>query len=97
MEHEAKLSAYYKGSTMLELAIWISEIAEQSDRNINLLTPDIKMGCCIDSLWMVDIIVPNVLSFLHDNAIKGDNQIRVAVSKGVSPVVLDPMLRVRQE
>ena len=54
----------YEGSTMLELAIWKSKIAEQTDGNINLLTPDMRMGCHIDSLWMVEIILPNVLSFL---------------------------------
>jgi hypothetical protein len=32
-----------------------------------------KMGCRIDSLSMVDIIVPNVLSFLHGNANEGDD------------------------
>ena len=50
---------------ILELAIWKLEVAEQTDGNINLLTPDMKMGCRIDSLSMVDIIVPNVLSFLR--------------------------------
>ena len=66
------LSAY-EGSTMLELAIWKSEIVEQTDGNINLLTPDMKIACRIDSLSMVDIIVPNVLSFLHDDANEGDD------------------------
>ena len=49
--YEAKLSAY-EGSMMLELAIWKSKIAEQTDGNINLLIPDMRMGCCNDSLWM---------------------------------------------
>jgi hypothetical protein len=66
--YEAKLSAY-EGSTMLELAIWKSEIVVQTDGNINLLTPDMKIGCRI----VVDIIVPNVLSFLHDDANEGDD------------------------
>jgi len=44
--YEAKLSAY-EGSTMLELAIWKSEIAEQTAGNINLVTPDMKMGCAL--------------------------------------------------
>jgi hypothetical protein len=70
--YEAKLSAY-EGSTMLELAIWKSEIAEQTDGNINLLTPDMKMRCHIDSLWVVDIIVLNVLSFLRGDANEGDD------------------------
>ena len=39
---EARL--LYKGSTMLELAIWKSKIAEQTDGNINLLTSDMRMG-----------------------------------------------------
>jgi len=66
--YEAKLSAY-EGSTMLELAIWKSEIAEQTDGNINLVTPDMKMACRIDSLTMVGIILPNVLSFIRGDAI----------------------------
>jgi len=70
--YEAKLSAY-EGSTFLELAIWKSIIEEQTEGNINLVTPDMKMGCRIDSLWMVDIILPNVLSFLRGDAIEGDN------------------------
>jgi hypothetical protein len=61
--YEAKLSAY-EGSMMLELAIWKTKIAEQTDGNINLLTPDMRMGCRNDSLSMVQIILPNVLSFL---------------------------------
>ena len=65
--YEAKLSAF-EGSTMLELAIWKSEIAKQTNGNIKLLTPDMKMGCHIDSLSMVDIIVPNALSFLCGDA-----------------------------
>jgi hypothetical protein len=72
--YEAKLSAY-NGSTMLELAIWKSKIAEQTDGNINLLTPDMRMGCRIDSLWMVDIILPNVLSFLRGDGDELVNEI----------------------
>ena len=70
--YEAKLSAY-EGLTMLELAIWKSKIAEQNDRAIYLQDDDMKMGCCIDSLSMVDIVVPNVLSFLRGDANEGDN------------------------
>jgi hypothetical protein len=62
--YEAKLSAY-KGLTILELAIWKSEIAAQTDGNINLLTPDMKMGCRTESQWRVDFIVSGVLSFLY--------------------------------
>ena len=31
-----------------------------------------KMECRINSLWKVDFIVPNVLSFLHGDANEGD-------------------------
>jgi len=65
----------YEGSTMLELAIWKSKIAEQTDGNINLLTSDMRMGCRIDSLWMVEIILPNVLSFLCGKATNFVNEI----------------------
>jgi hypothetical protein len=70
--YEAKLSAY-EGSTMLELAIWKSKIVEQTDGVIYLLDADMKMSCCIDSLSMVDIIVPNALSFLCGDVNEGDN------------------------
>jgi hypothetical protein len=60
---DSKLSAY-EGSTMLEMAIWKSKIVDQTDGDIYLLDADMKMSCHIDSLSMVDIIVPNVLSFL---------------------------------
>ena len=60
---DSKLSAY-EGSTMLEMAIWKSKIVEKTDGDIYLLDADMKMSCHIDSLSMVDIIVPNVLSFL---------------------------------
>ncbi len=63
-----------ESSTLLELAIWKSKIVKQTDRNINLLTPDdMKMSYLIDSLSMVDIIVPNVLSFLHGDANEGND------------------------
>jgi hypothetical protein len=63
----SKLSAY-EGLTMLELAIWKLKIEEQTDGVIDVLDADMKMGCRLDSLSMVDIIVPNVLSFLHHEA-----------------------------
>ncbi len=50
---------------MLELAIWKSKIVEQTDGVIYLLDADLKMACCIDSLTMVGIVIPNVLSFLR--------------------------------
>ena len=49
------------------------EIAEQTDGAIYLLDDDMKISCRIDSLSMVGIIVPNVLSFLRGNANEGDN------------------------
>ncbi len=62
---------------MLELAIWKSKIIERTDGNIDLFTTDTKEECRIDSLSMVEIIVPNVLSFLTDgdggnNLVNGD-------------------------
>jgi hypothetical protein len=41
------------------------KIVEQTDGVIYLLDAGMKMAFCIDSLSMVDIIVPNVLSPLH--------------------------------
>ena len=61
---DSKLSAY-ENTTLLELVIWKSKIAEQTNGVVDVLDADMKMGCRIDSLSMVDIIVPNVLSFLH--------------------------------
>jgi hypothetical protein len=48
----------------LELAIWKSKIIERTDGNIDLLNADMKIECWTDSLTMVVIIIPNVLSFL---------------------------------
>jgi hypothetical protein len=70
--YEAKLSAY-EGSTMLELAIWKSKIVEQTDGVTYPLDADLKMACRIDSLTMVGIVVPNVLSFLRGDANEGDD------------------------
>jgi hypothetical protein len=50
---------------MLERAIWKLKIEEQVDGVLYLLNVGMKMACCIDSLSMVDIIVPNDFSFLH--------------------------------
>jgi cobalamin biosynthesis protein CobT len=61
---DSKLSAY-ENTTLLELVIWKSKIAEQTNGVVDVLDADMKMGCRIDSLSMVDIIIPNVLSFLH--------------------------------
>ena len=69
---DSKLSAY-EGSTMLELAIWKSKIEEQTDGNINLLPPDMKMGCRNDSQSTVGIICRRVLPFLRSDANEGDD------------------------
>jgi hypothetical protein len=54
-----------KDATALwELATWKSKIANQTDRNIGLLMTDMKMEYQSDSLSMIAIIVPDVLSFL---------------------------------
>jgi hypothetical protein len=60
----SKLSVYAElkdAPVLLELAIWKSKIDEQTDGII-----DMKMECRIDSLSMVVIIVPYVLSFVND-------------------------------
>jgi hypothetical protein len=69
---DSKLYAY-EGSTMLELAIWKSKIVEQTDGVIYPLDADLKMACRIDSLTMVGIVVPNVLSFLRGDSNEGDD------------------------
>ena len=52
---------------MLELALWKSKIIEQFDKNNSTpLTVDMKKRCQTDSLSMVAMFVPNVLSFLTD-------------------------------
>jgi hypothetical protein len=64
---DSKLSVYDKlkdAPALLELAIWKSKIIERTDGNIDLLDADMKIECRTDSLTMVVIIVPNVLSFL---------------------------------
>jgi hypothetical protein len=58
---------------MLELAIWKSKIVEQTDGVIYPLDADLKMACRIDSLTMVGIVVPNVLSFLRCDANDDDD------------------------
>ena len=68
----SKLSAY-KGTKMLELAIWKSKIEEQTNEAVDVLNADMKMEWCINSLWKVDFIVPIVLSFLRGNANEGDD------------------------
>ena len=73
---DSKLSVYAElkdAPVLLELAIWKSKIDEPTDGIIGM-----KMECCIDSLSMVVIIVPYVLSFVTDdsevdNVVDGDN------------------------
>jgi hypothetical protein len=65
-----KLYVYIKlkdAPALLELAIWKSIIIKRTDGNINNISADMKMKCPIDSLSMVVIILPNVLSFLYDS------------------------------
>ena len=63
---DSKLSVYDElkdAPALLELAIWKSKIDERTDGII-----DMKMECRIDSLSMVVIIVPYVLSFVTDDS-----------------------------
>ena len=64
---ESKLSFYENlkdAPILLELAIWKYNITERLERNDETLTVDMKMECRTDSVTMVTIVVPNVLSFL---------------------------------
>ena len=74
---ESKLSAYENlenAFTLLELAIWKSKITEQfSGRNI-LLTTEINMQCLTEFATMVNVIVPNVMSFSTDFDNWGDEE-----------------------
>ena len=49
---------------VLELAVWKTKVMEPS--NGNLIDDNGKLMCRIDSLSMVSVIIPNVLSFLVD-------------------------------
>ena len=52
-------------AALLELVFWKSKIIDYfSPSNIPLLTMEMKMQCRHDSIRMVSIIVPNVMSFL---------------------------------
>ena len=65
---DSRLSFYEilkESPALLELAIWKSKITERTGHNI-LLTTETKMRCRTDSVTMVNIIVPNVMSFLTD-------------------------------
>ena len=49
---------------LLELVIWKSIITDQSSPSNIPLTTEMKMQCRTDSISMVNIIVPNVMTFL---------------------------------
>jgi hypothetical protein len=68
---DSKLS-FYEGlmdsSALLELLIWKSKIIDGFSLSNTLLTTEMKMQCRTDSIMMVNIIVPNVMSFLADRS-----------------------------
>jgi hypothetical protein len=47
---------------LLELALWKAKLMEQCDGNP--INSNVKLMCHIDSLALVNFIIPNVLSFL---------------------------------
>jgi hypothetical protein len=51
---------------MLELIIWKSKITELFGQSSVPLTTEMKMRCRTDSILMIKIIVPNVMSFVTD-------------------------------
>ena len=59
-EYVQDVAQYF--APILELALWKLKITERS--NDNLIDYNGKLMCRIDSLSMVSIIIPNVLSFL---------------------------------
>jgi hypothetical protein len=66
---DIKLSVYENlkdAPVLLELALWKSKIMERFDKNKYALVGCTKMECRTDSLSMVGIIVPNILTFLTD-------------------------------
>lgn len=65
-------------STLLELAIWKSEIIKQFSPNKDVLTTEMKMKCRIHSLSMGMFIVHNVLLFLYLMKISATNVERIA-------------------
>ena len=81
--HHSKLTLYDDLKDVpvsLELILWKTKIIEQFEKsNETVHAVDMKGQCCTDSLSMVAIIVPNVLSFLtngndgNDGACCGDN------------------------
>ncbi len=70
---DSKLCIYEKlkdAPVLLELVIWKLKIMEQTGGNIDRFSADMKMECRTDSLLIVAIIVPNVLSFLKDQRLE---------------------------
>jgi hypothetical protein len=66
---DSKLSVYESVKDLpmlLELAIWKVKITDQNDCFNTTFTIGTKMRCRTDTITMVTIIVPNVLSFLTD-------------------------------
>ena len=66
----SKLSVYENlkdVAMLLELAIWKTKIINHYDQNTATLTTKVKLLCRTDSITMVSIIVPNVLSYLTDD------------------------------
>ena len=64
-----KLTFYekLKAWPLLELAIWKSKITEQHDGPNDLLTTEeMQVQCRVDSISMVMILVPNVMTYLFD-------------------------------
>ena len=81
---DLKLSTYENLSdapTLLELAIWKSKMTEQCDWNNGILSRNMKLQCRIDSITMVRIVVPNVLTFLYDDDDIGDSGVGNDVSE----------------
>ena len=52
---------------LLELAIWKSRTTHHRDRNTAILAAEVRLQCRADSITMVSIVVPNVLSYLIDD------------------------------
>ena len=75
---DSKLSVYEDlyvadAPMFLELALWKSKITEQFEGGDKKpLVVDMKKQCRIDSLAMISIIIPNVLSFLTDGIESSD-------------------------
>jgi hypothetical protein len=67
---DSRLSLYQDlkdSPSLLELVLWKSKIIDQFSPSDTLLTTAMKMQCRTDSIRMVNIIVPNVMTFLTDS------------------------------